>query len=84
MKPGKYDRNITLLCPTCGSEKLEKDEFNIVKCVACDGEFTREEMVRSNEEIIRAALKEVKEEEVIKEEAVKNPRKRRGGRAFRA
>jgi len=62
MNPGKYDRNVTLSCPTCGGEEFEKDESDIAKCVACGRELTREELVQSNAENIQAALNDVKEE----------------------
>lgn len=53
----KYDRNVSLLCPTCGSTQFEYDEtlendYAKLRCVSCDREMTKEELIHENSENI--------------------------------
>lgn len=67
MKPGKYDRSVQLLCPTCTSTQFEYEADNDatpVRCVGCGREMMREELIRENSERIHENVKEVGEEVV--------------------
>lgn len=68
-----YNRNITLLCPLCGSdqfesldgkggEELEAPDTIRFKCSDCNSIYTKAELIESNNERIEASIDEVKEE----------------------
>ena len=65
----KYNRSVTLLCPTCGNSLLETQdsdpEKEIIRCPLCSRSMTKEDLIRENAENIDANLDEVKKE-VIK------------------
>lgn len=53
MKPNKYDIEITLLCPECGSSSFKydretTDSTSIVKCASCGRECSREQLIQDN------------------------------------
>jgi Zn ribbon nucleic-acid-binding protein len=55
MESQKYERNISLLCPTCGNTqfKIEKgvdETIEIVKCASCGREITKDELIQANSE----------------------------------
>lgn len=62
MDSKKYNRTITLLCPTCGGSdfKFEECENSFVQCVQCERELTRQELEAENSELIQESLNEVK------------------------
>ncbi|EKN3890202.1 TPA: hypothetical protein ACPY8E_003983 [Yersinia enterocolitica] len=63
MNPEKYDREIILLCPTCGnSEMKHSDESSIVKCTNCNREMTKDELIEENGQSIDDHVSEVKKE----------------------
>ena len=67
MKSGKYDRQISLLCPTCGNTEFETDDGSaeateMVKCASCGRELTRDELIAENSENISAHTKEIGKE----------------------
>lgn len=63
MDAEKYNRSITLLCPTCGHKDFEHGEADgPLRCTGCDRTFTREELIRENGEIIASEVDEVKAE----------------------
>jgi len=66
MDSEKYNKSITLLCPTCGNSQLETQdddqEKEIIRCPLCDRTMTKEELIRENSEIIDANVEEMKEE----------------------
>ena len=68
MDADKYNRSVSLLCPTCGSSLFEQDDENdetaLVTCSSCGLETTREELIHANGESIDEHLKEMKEEVV--------------------
>lgn len=69
MKPGKYDRNVQLRCPTCANTQFEYDpdderETSVVRCVGCGHESTREELIRENSENIHEHVKDIGTEAV--------------------
>ena len=65
MDSEKYDRSITLLCPTCGNSQLETQdddqEKEMIRCPSCDRTMTKEELIRENGETIDANVDEIKE-----------------------
>jgi uncharacterized Zn finger protein (UPF0148 family) len=64
MENGKYDRKITLLCPTCGNNQLEiqNDNQDMIRCPSCDRTMTKEEIINENGELIDINVEEVKQE----------------------
>ncbi|MRS13265.1 MAG: hypothetical protein EG823_09420 [Actinobacteria bacterium] len=65
MDESKYDRQVTLLCPACGSDQFsfdDEEEDGPVKCVNCGRETTRDELIAENGETIEAHVAEVGEE----------------------
>jgi predicted RNA-binding Zn-ribbon protein involved in translation (DUF1610 family) len=67
MDTEKYNRSVTLLCPTCGSTKFSSSELNnseseLLKCANCGLEVTRDELIRENSENIDEHVKEVTKE----------------------
>ncbi|MGT3204488.1 ECs_2282 family putative zinc-binding protein [Yersinia enterocolitica] len=63
MNPEKYDREIILLCPTCGnSEMKHSGESSIVKCTSCNREMTKDELIEENGQSIDDHVSEVKKE----------------------
>lgn len=66
MDSEKYNRSVTLLCPTCGNSQLETQaddqEKEMIRCPSCDRTMTKEELIRENGESIDANLDEMKEE----------------------
>jgi uncharacterized Zn finger protein (UPF0148 family) len=62
MDTTKYNRQIELLCPTCGNtqfEYKENESEGTVKCTSCNRELTRDELLRENEELISESQKEI-------------------------
>jgi len=64
MSDDKYNRNINLLCPTCGSDQFEYDEddMSLVKCASCEREMTKDDLIEENSENIQVNVDEVKKE----------------------
>lgn len=65
MDDGKYDRQVKLLCPTCGSDQFsfdDEDEDGPVKCANCGREMSRDDLIRENTENIEAHVAEIGEE----------------------
>ena len=67
MDTEKYNRLVTLLCPTCGGtdfSPVSQDdiESEIQKCATCGREITRDELTRENSENIDEHLNEIKKE----------------------
>lgn len=62
-----YDREIRLLCPTCGGTQFEHDETNynenkIIKCVQCNRETTQKALIDENSQNINTHVDEIGEE----------------------
>lgn len=60
----KYNRNVTLLCPTCGLTQFEYDSENnddnsLIKCVSCGRTMTKKELIDANDENISAHIEEM-------------------------
>jgi len=69
MNPEKYDRSVTLLCPTCGSSQFSQSAENeedsaLMKCASCGREITKDELIRENSENIAEHVDEIKEQVV--------------------
>jgi predicted RNA-binding Zn-ribbon protein involved in translation (DUF1610 family) len=67
MRSRKYDRSISLLCPTCGSSDFSYDEGvdvtgQIVTCTSCGREISYEELQQENRENIEEHLSALKDE----------------------
>jgi DNA-directed RNA polymerase subunit RPC12/RpoP len=73
MKSKNYDRQISLICSTCGESQFESDdeiseEIREYKCVSCNRIFTKDELFKENGEVIDEHLNEIGEE-VLKDTA---------------
>lgn len=65
MNDSDYDRELTLLCPTCGSGQFiydEEDESKPVTCADCGRETTRDALIRENQERIDLQVEEIGQE----------------------
>ena len=67
MKFKNYDRQVSLICPTCGNTQFEFDdeieeEIRKYKCIACDSVFTKNEIIKENGEIIDEQISEIGED----------------------
>jgi len=63
----KYNRSITLLCPTCGCTQFKSSEdanseSELIICASCGRELTRDELIRENSENIDEHVKEIGKE----------------------
>lgn len=73
MNPEKYNRSVSLLCPTCGCSDFSYEEgadetIQIMTCVSCEREFNKDELIQENSENIDEHLSEMKKE-VVKDVA---------------
>ncbi|WP_236450714.1 ECs_2282 family putative zinc-binding protein [Stutzerimonas stutzeri] len=67
MDTDKYNRNIALLCPTCGNSEFSHDEdtcetSQLITCTSCGRSLTKDELIIENSENIDVNLSEVKDE----------------------
>lgn len=65
MQPGKYDRTIEMLCPTCGGTQFSDTEAGDevpVTCSACGLKLSRDELRQANDANVSAHVDEVKKE----------------------
>lgn len=63
----KYDRAVTLMCPTCGDTQFEHDEHDenvAVTCVSCGLKITRTDLIEANSENISGQVEQIKSEVV--------------------
>lgn len=59
----KYNRSVSLCCPTCGGVEFSTDaESGLHTCAACGREMSREELLEANAESIEAHADEMKKE----------------------
>ncbi len=73
MESEKYNRSISLLCPTCGCSDFSYEEgscetIQVITCASCEREFNKDELIRENSENIDEHLSEIKDE-VVKDVA---------------
>lgn len=59
-----YDRQVRLLCPTCGNAHFEHDgagdqTIELVKCVGCGLELSKDDLVHANGENLDEHVKEI-------------------------
>ncbi|MBE1275163.1 ECs_2282 family putative zinc-binding protein [Enterovibrio baiacu] len=65
MKINNLDRQISMLCPTCGCKEFsfdEHDENGLVTCTQCERQLTRAELVSENSELIAENQNELAKE----------------------
>lgn len=67
MKFDKYNRNVTLLCPTCGGTLFQfdgesEDSITSAKCIGCNREFSKQELIDMNAENVGEHADEMKKE----------------------
>ena len=73
MNTSKYDRSVSLFCPTCGNDQFEygqddNENPEVVTCASCRREMMKDELIRENRENITAHADEVGEE-IVKDVA---------------
>ncbi|USI27889.1 ECs_2282 family putative zinc-binding protein [Alteromonas macleodii] len=73
MNPEKYNRSVSLLCPTCGCSDFSYEEgtdetIQIMTCASCEREFSKDELIQENSENIEEHHSEMKED-VVKDVA---------------
>lgn len=73
MKSKNYDRQVSLICSTCGGNQFEYDdeveeEIREYRCISCDRSFTKDELFKENGEIFDEQISEIGEE-VLKDAA---------------
>lgn len=64
MDAEKHNRNVSLLCPTCGCTQFEYEKgvdetIEIVKCASCSRELTKDELIQENSENISEHVREI-------------------------
>lgn len=65
MQPEKYERTVSMQCPTCGGYEFEMEDENqesFIKCVGCNYETSRQTLIDENAKNIQAHVDEVKQE----------------------
>lgn len=66
MDAAKYNRSVTLLCPTCGSAdmhmKEQVPESQIAECCACGLKIEKQALIDANGENIAAHIEEIGQE----------------------
>ena len=63
----KYDRTVTLICPTCGDTQFEHDEHDenaAATCLSCGLQITRTDLIEANSENISGQLEKMKSDVV--------------------
>jgi predicted RNA-binding Zn-ribbon protein involved in translation (DUF1610 family) len=63
----KYDRTVTLMCPTCGDTQFEHDEHDenaSVTCTSCGLKISRTDLIEANGENISGQVEQMKSQVV--------------------
>lgn len=65
----KYNRSVSLLCPTCGGSQFSHDDADasadsLLKCETCGLEISKDDLVRANSENVDEHVKEIGQEVV--------------------
>jgi len=59
----KYNRSVSLLCPTCGSDQFSRDgeegPSQLATCARCGLKITHDDLIRANTESINEHVKEI-------------------------
>ena len=79
MNPDKYERQVTLLCPTCGCTDFEilkgtEEKIDLVRCSSCGRKLSKEEIMNENSENLEEHLNEVGKQ--VKDDLVKEMQKK--------
>ena len=69
MDTDKFNRQVNMLCPTCGCDQFEfeggaGEALEMAKCASCGREMTKDELINENSENISEDAKELGEEAV--------------------
>jgi uncharacterized Zn finger protein len=68
MDAEKYNRTVSLLCPTCGYDQFshedESSSNQLVTCARCGLQLTREELIDRNQENIHLTVKDIEKQVV--------------------
>lgn len=60
MDVSKYDRVISLQCPTCGGTEFASQEPELIRtCIGCGRSLTHDELMQENSENISEHVKEI-------------------------
>ena len=64
MDESKYNRDVELMCPTCGGTQFEYDDdidedAATVRCIGCDRTMTKTELIDENAENIDQHVKDI-------------------------
>ncbi len=65
MSLSDHKRSVSLICQSCASTEFEHDDEDStgnVQCAACGRQYTRDELIEANSELIAANVDEVKAE----------------------
>ncbi|RYU47081.1 ECs_2282 family putative zinc-binding protein [Aliivibrio finisterrensis] len=65
MKLNNLDREIRLLCPTCGCTDFSHEEHNendLVTCAQCERKMSKGDLINENSEVINEAKHEIASE----------------------
>lgn len=67
MDTEKYNRTVTLMCPTCGRTEYspvtsDNTESQLLRCASCGREILRDGLIRENSENISEHVKEIGKE----------------------
>ncbi len=60
----KYNRSVTLQCPTCGGKDFAtgEDAPEVKTCAGCNRQFSKDELIRENQASIQANLDDLKKQ----------------------
>lgn len=64
MDTEKYNRTLSLRCPTCGGDQFEfehglDETVELAICASCGRTLTKDELIRENSELIDAQVEEI-------------------------
>lgn len=67
LRSDKYNRQVRLLCPTCGSDQFAHEGEDgqageLVTCVSCGLELSKDDLIRANRENVDEHVKEIGKE----------------------
>lgn len=84
----KYDRNVPILCPTCGGTQFSYSDIEadvpMLTCTSCGRQMPKDDLLRENSESTSLHVEDIKKE--FKEDVTKQVRdmlKKTFGKNFR-